>query len=80
VIIDDVISTGATITAVASALASVGADPILVCGVHALLDDDDEAIMRAAGVSEIVSCDGVIHPSNAIALASVFAPVLGHED
>jgi ribose-phosphate pyrophosphokinase len=73
VVIDDIISTGGTITVLAALLKSAGAGPISVCATHALFDDDDEAVMRNAGVERIVSCDGVPHPSNAIALAPLIA-------
>ena len=54
-------------------LTQAGAGPISVCATHALFDDDDEAIMRAAGVERIISCDGVAHRSNAIPLAPLIA-------
>jgi ribose-phosphate pyrophosphokinase len=73
VIFDDVVSSGTTVCAVAQAAKDAGAAEILVYTTHALFSGEDEARMRDAGVASFVSCDGVPHATNGIALAPVLA-------
>ena len=76
VIIDDVVSTGATLVQCARQLTGAGAAPIEVLAVHALWGDDDERLLRAAGISRLRSTDSIPHASNAIPLAPLIAEAL----
>ncbi|HEY8049410.1 MAG TPA: ribose-phosphate diphosphokinase [Ramlibacter sp.] len=73
VLVDDIVSTGHTLVAAAQALHATGLrDPIAV-GVHVLADAPELAAIRAAGVSLLVSCDTVEHPTNHITLVPELA-------
>jgi ribose-phosphate pyrophosphokinase len=76
VIIDDVASTGHTLAAVAREVLARGARRVDVAVTHALLVDDAEAIVRTAGVGDLISTDTVPHPSNRIGTAALVAEAL----
>jgi ribose-phosphate pyrophosphokinase len=76
VIVDDVASTGHTLAAVARQVLARGARRVDVAVTHALLVDDADAVLRAAGVSEFLSTDTVPHPSNRIGTADLIASAL----
>lgn len=78
-IVDDVVSSGATICRCADALKKAGAATIEVIAVHMLAGETDIAAIRAEGVSRIRSSDSVPHPTNAINLAPLLATVLKEE-
>jgi ribose-phosphate pyrophosphokinase len=66
VLVDDIISTGRTLATAASLLRAHGLRAPVCVGVHALFSAGAEAAFAAAGVERIVTCNSVIHPSNAI--------------
>jgi len=70
-IVDDVISTGVTVAALASAVHAAGISGIDVYTTHALFDASAELAMKNAGVEKVYSCDGVLHNSNAISLSPI---------
>lgn len=75
VIVDDVISSGMTILSCLEAARLRGAARFRVFGVHAL--HAPEVTDRFAGMGvEILSCDGVPHPTNALPLAGMIAGAL----
>lgn len=73
IIFDDIISSGTTIKATAQAALERGATSVDVYVTHALFTEEDEMGMRNAGVSSLVSCDGIPHTTNGIALAPLLA-------
>ena len=76
VLLDDVASSGRTLEQAALALAGRGAASLSVAVTHALFVGDAMARLRAAGVGGIWSTDAVPHPTNAVPLAPLLAPVL----
>ncbi len=76
VLLDDIISTGHTLAAAAQALAQAGLPPPVCIGVHALFAPGAVEHLRQAGVSRVVTCDTVAHPTNTIALAPLLARAL----
>ncbi len=66
VLVDDIVSSGATLVAAARALRQAGASEIHAVMVHALFDLETAKAMRAAGIQRIASCDTVPHPTNRI--------------
>lgn len=76
VIVDDVASTGHTLATVARQVLARGAQRVDVAVTHALLVDDADAVLRAAGVSKFLSTDTVPHPSNRIGTAGLIAAAL----
>ena len=73
VLLDDIISTGQTLIAAANALERGGLAAPICIGVHALFDAATLARLHGAGVSQVVTCDTVPHPTNGIRLALTLA-------
>jgi ribose-phosphate pyrophosphokinase len=73
VVVDDVISSGATVCRGAEAVLAAGAVSVEVVAVHALFDRRADSAFRKAAIRRVRSCDGVPHPSNAVALAPLLA-------
>ena len=70
-LVDDICSSGGTLSQAITVLKRAGAADILVYVTHALFGADVEASLRAAGAKLVVSSDSVPHRSNAIALCDV---------
>lgn len=66
VLVDDIISTGRTMVAVASALMSAGLPRPVCVGIHAIFADDAYQALTAAGAARIATSNTVAHPSNEI--------------
>lgn len=75
-LIDDIASSGITLAAVARALRRAGVRRVDAAVVHAVFAPGALARIRQAGVSSVVSCDTIPHPSNGIATARYFAQAL----
>lgn len=73
VLLDDIISTGQTLVAAATALTQAGMPAPLCIGVHALFDSGALQRLQDAGVTRVVTCDTISHASNAIRLAPLLA-------
>jgi ribose-phosphate pyrophosphokinase len=73
VLLDDIVSSGRTLAVAAEALHAGGLAPPACIIVHPLFAGDAEAVLRAAGVSRIVSCNTVTHPSNGIDIGGALA-------
>jgi ribose-phosphate pyrophosphokinase len=78
-LVDDICSSGATLTVATGLLREAGAASIDVGVVHALFSAETEARLRAAGVRRIVSTNSVRHPTNHAHLAEVLAAALRDE-
>jgi ribose-phosphate pyrophosphokinase len=79
VIVDDVVSSGATILAATEQLKRAGAASVEAGVVHALFGADVEARLKAAGVARVISTDSIAHPTNAAPLAGLLAEALREE-
>ncbi len=66
VLVDDIISTAHTLIETTRRLKAAGATDIIVAGVHGLFAGQAYDELCAAGVRKIVTCNTVLHPSNAI--------------
>lgn len=75
-LIDDVASTGRTLSRAAGALRAAGAARIDVLVTHALFVGDALENLKAAGVTEVWSSDSIRHESNAFALAPMLAQAI----
>jgi len=73
IVVDDVISSGATMAVLAKTLKERGARAVDVYATHALFDEAAADAMHGAGIDRIFSCDSVLHPSNAVSLAQTIA-------
>lgn len=74
IIVDDVISSGATLCRCAEGLRAAGAANIEAIAVHVLSSTEDIAAMSKTGISRLRSTDSINHPTNRLQLA----PLLGH--
>jgi ribose-phosphate pyrophosphokinase len=71
VIVDDVISTGATIANLARAAREAGAKSVDVYATHALFEDRVYDELTRASIRKIVSCDGVPHRTNDMSIVTL---------
>jgi len=76
VIIDDIASSGATLAAVAQALRRHGVRVVDAIIVHAIFGPGAEARIRRSKIRRLVSCDTIVHHTNAISTAGLLAPLL----
>jgi ribose-phosphate pyrophosphokinase len=76
ILVDDIASSGATLAAAARELHSAGVAVIDAAVVHAIFERGALGRIRAAGVGNVVSCDTIAHPTNAIRCAGIFAEAL----
>lgn len=77
VLVDDMVTSGGTLAAAARALRRGGVARVDALVVHALLEPGARERLRAAGVTELVSCDTVPHESNRLRTAPLLAAALG---
>lgn len=78
-LVDDIVSSGATLSACAKALQAAGATSIDAVITHALFPPELVGALFAAGIRSVKSTDSVPHPTNAIALDGVLAEALRKE-
>jgi ribose-phosphate pyrophosphokinase len=69
VLVDDIASTGVTLAAAARALRQSGVSRVEAAVVHAIFAKGAATTLRRAGIERVVSCDTVVHPTNAITTA-----------
>ena len=73
VLVDDIASSGATLSAAARFLRRAGFSTIDAVVVHAIFAPGAQARIARAGIRHLVSCDTIPHPTNAIPVASLLA-------
>ena len=73
VLLDDIISTGQTMLAATRLLKKNGLGAPLCIAVHALFDAEAHGQLLEAGVTRVLTCDTITHPSNAIRMAPLLA-------
>jgi len=76
VLVDDLVSSGATACKAARLLREAGARRVELHATHVLSDSKDLATMAEAGIARIVSTDSVPHETNAVPLAPLLAAAL----
>jgi ribose-phosphate pyrophosphokinase len=76
VLVDDIISTGRTMAAAASALVAQGFAAPACAGVHAVFSGDALQALRDAGVRRIVTSNSIAHETNAIDASGPVAAAL----
>jgi ribose-phosphate pyrophosphokinase len=76
VLLDDMASTGQTLTDAAKLLLAAGAISVDVAVTHALFEESACPMLLAAGVSKIWSTDCIKHSSNAVSMAPDLASAL----
>ncbi len=73
IVIDDIVSSGATMEAIVGRIAQHSAAPTVYVAVHALAAEKDDADKQARPQARFISCNSVPHPSNQI---DISAPLL----
>lgn len=73
VLVDDIISTGHTMTQAIAALAEAGWPAPVCMGIHGLFADDALRRLRAAGAAGIITTNTVDHETNAVDLSGLLA-------
>jgi len=76
VLVDDIASTGMTLSAAARELKRAGIRRIEAAVVHAIFARGAATVLRRAGVHRIVSCDTVVHATNAISCVPAVASAI----
>ncbi len=76
VLVDDVISSGATLIACARALRVAGATSIGAVASHCLASETDLAALAKAGITPVLACDSVPGPVGTILLAPALAAAI----
>ena len=77
VLLDDMASTGHTLTQATHLLMAAGAASLDVAVTHALIDAASLHALHQAGVGQFWSTDCVAHPSNVVSMAPALARALG---
>ena len=73
VLVDDIISTARTMIETVGHLARAGMRPPVCIGVHGVFADNANEDLQAVGVENIVTCNTISHPSNAINVTELLA-------
>ena len=76
ILVDDLISTGATLKTAARLLREAGAESVDVLATHCLASEADLAELRAAGVETIRATDSVVGPAGTLPIAVLLADAI----
>lgn len=79
VLIDDIISSGHTMAANIEMLLNAGWQAPVCIAVHAVFAPGAEALLLKAGAAKVVTCDTILHPSNAIPVGHLIKDALNQE-
>jgi ribose-phosphate pyrophosphokinase len=77
VLIDDIISTGRTMIEAVIQLIRAGMRPPVCIAVHAVFADAADAALIAAGAAGVVSCNTIVHSTNAIDVDGAVVEAVG---
>lgn len=80
VLLDDMVSTGHTMIAVAKRIKDAGERPPVCIAVHAIFADDAYNELLAAGIARVVTCNTVAHMTNGIDVVPLIAQAIGRLD
>jgi ribose-phosphate pyrophosphokinase len=73
VLVDDIVSTARTMIETATRFREAGFTDMIAVGIHALFAGNAYSDLLAAGAGRIVTCNTVLHPSNAIDVTEILA-------
>ncbi len=76
VLVDDIISTGRTMTETARHLLAAGMTAPICVAIHAVFAEKAYTEMLAAGIAEVVTCNTIPHETNRIDVAELLAPAI----
>jgi ribose-phosphate pyrophosphokinase len=78
VLVDDIISTARTMIETIIHLKKTGMKPPVCIGIHAVFSGDAYQRLLDTGVSEIITCNTIPHPSNGIDLSEIISIETGN--
>jgi ribose-phosphate pyrophosphokinase len=73
VLVDDIVSSAATLAVAARRLRDVGCEAPVCVGVHAVFAAEAAARLQVSGAARVVTCNTLKHPSNAIDVTTAMA-------
>lgn len=76
ILVDDIISSGRTMTEAVRLLRRDGWPPPVLLAVHGLFADNSDSVLEQAG-ARLVTCNSVPHRTNGIDVAPILAPAIG---
>ncbi|MES2395095.1 MAG: ribose-phosphate pyrophosphokinase [Bacteroidota bacterium] len=76
VLVDDIISTAGTMIETVGLLKKAGMKPPICIGVHAVFAGNAYKNLIKSGVSQVVTCNTILHESNAIDIGEIIIPHL----
>lgn len=77
-IVDDVVSSGGTLIDAAKVARRHGASRLLAATTHAVFPMEKMEAFQAAGIEQVISADGIPHPTNAVSLCDLLVDCLKH--
>ncbi|OPX55455.1 ribose-phosphate pyrophosphokinase [Oceanospirillum multiglobuliferum] len=78
ILLDDIISSGRTMLETIQHLGNAGMKPVICIGTHGLFAENAYDQMLLAHTAQVITCNTVNHPSNAIDIAPALAQAIGH--
>lgn len=78
ILLDDIISSGRTMLETIQHLDNAGMKPVICIGTHGLFAENAYEQMLSAHTAQVITCNTVNHPSNAIDIAPALAQALAH--
>ncbi|HUX78660.1 MAG TPA: ribose-phosphate pyrophosphokinase [Alphaproteobacteria bacterium] len=78
IFVDDIISSGGTMLQAVEQLKELSAKPPICVVIHPIFAENSYQRLHEAGVENIVSCNSIQHPSNAIDLTPLLVAALKH--
>lgn len=76
ILIDDIISTGATMLETIKHIKSFGTKSIICIGIHAIFANDAYQALLKTGVTDILTCNTIVHPTNKIDISNLIIDAL----
>lgn len=76
VLIDDIISTASTMIAAVKHIHALKMCPPICIGIHAIFAQDAYVNLRNSGVEKIITCNTIVHESNAIDMSTIIINAL----
>jgi ribose-phosphate pyrophosphokinase len=78
VLVDDIISTGRTLSAAAERIRATGGRVVACVATHGLFADDAMPTLIASGIAHVVTTNAVRHTTNAVDVAPLLAKGISH--
>jgi len=80
IIIDDIISTGGTVSKITSILLNNGMNKVDVLVSHCLLSEENYKKLKEIGLNELISTDTIPNPFSRVSIAPLISKIIGEID